>query len=119
MCHFTVPKWYLKSKAKVMTIVLSEVSRRINISLIFPPSDRLAIILTKASHLWRGNLSEENAFIFLASLRRGVLDSPWEDGPELYKKSSLTHGMVAHTFNPSTGEAEASGSLWVQGQPGL
>ena len=27
--------------------------------------------------------------------------------------------MMAHTFNPSTLEAEAGGSLWVQGQPGL
>lgn len=27
-------------------------------------------------------------------------------------------GMQAHTFNPSAGEAEASGSLWVRGQPG-
>jgi hypothetical protein len=27
-------------------------------------------------------------------------------------------GVVAHTFNPSTWEAEA-GDFWVQGQPGL
>ena len=27
--------------------------------------------------------------------------------------------MVALAFNPSTQETEASGSLWVQGQPGL
>ena len=27
--------------------------------------------------------------------------------------------MVPHTFNPSTQEAEAGGSLWVWGQPGL
>ena len=27
--------------------------------------------------------------------------------------------MVEHTFNPSTGEAEAGGSLFVQGQPDL
>ena len=27
--------------------------------------------------------------------------------------------MVAHAFNPSTREAEAGGSLWVWGQPGL
>ena len=27
--------------------------------------------------------------------------------------------MVAHIFNPSTQEAEAGGSLWVRGQPGL
>ena len=27
--------------------------------------------------------------------------------------------MVAHTFNPSTQKAEAGGSLWIQGQPGL
>jgi hypothetical protein len=27
--------------------------------------------------------------------------------------------MMAHAFNPSTQEAEADGSLWVQGQPGL
>ena len=26
---------------------------------------------------------------------------------------------MAHTFNPSTQEAEAGGSLWVRGQPGL
>jgi len=26
---------------------------------------------------------------------------------------------MAHAFNPSTQEAEASGSLWVLGQPGL
>ena len=28
-------------------------------------------------------------------------------------------GMVVKSFNPSTQEAEAGGSLWVQGQPGL
>jgi hypothetical protein len=28
-------------------------------------------------------------------------------------------GSVVHTFNSSTPEAEAGGSLWVQGQPGL
>ena len=28
-------------------------------------------------------------------------------------------GGVVHTFNPSTQEAEAGGSLWVQDQPGL
>jgi hypothetical protein len=28
-------------------------------------------------------------------------------------------GAVAHTFNPSTQEAEAGGSPWVGGQPGL
>ena len=27
--------------------------------------------------------------------------------------------MLANAFNPSTLEAEAGGSLWVQGQPGL
>ena len=27
--------------------------------------------------------------------------------------------IVVHTFNPSTQEAEAGGSLWVRGQPGL
>jgi hypothetical protein len=27
--------------------------------------------------------------------------------------------MVVHAFNPSTWEAGAGGSLWVQGQPGL
>ena len=27
--------------------------------------------------------------------------------------------MVVHTFNLSTWEAEAGGSLWIQGQPGL
>lgn len=27
--------------------------------------------------------------------------------------------MVAHTFNPSTWEAEVGGSLWAQGKPGL
>ena len=33
------------------------------------------------------------------------------------KKSSWA--VVAHAFNPSTWEAKASRSLWVQGQPGL
>lgn len=28
-------------------------------------------------------------------------------------------GMVLHTFNIRTQEAEASWTLWVQGQPGL
>ena len=28
-------------------------------------------------------------------------------------------GMVAHTFDPNTPEAEAGGSLWILGQPGL
>lgn len=27
--------------------------------------------------------------------------------------------VVAHTFDPSTREAKAGGSLWVPGQPGL
>ena len=27
--------------------------------------------------------------------------------------------MVTHSLHPSTREAEAGGSLWVQGQPGL
>jgi hypothetical protein len=34
-------------------------------------------------------------------------------------ESVLSSGVVAHTFNPITWEAEASSSLWVQGQPGL
>jgi hypothetical protein len=35
------------------------------------------------------------------------------------EKPILRPGMVAHTFNASTWEAEAGGSLWVGGQPGL
>ena len=34
-------------------------------------------------------------------------------------KNHIMLGMVAHTFNPSIQEAEAGGSLLVQGQPGL
>ena len=32
---------------------------------------------------------------------------------------SSSRAVVAHAFNPSTREAEAGGSLWVRGQPGL
>ena len=34
-------------------------------------------------------------------------------------KINLRLGLVAHAFNPSTGEEKAGGFLWVQGQPGL
>jgi hypothetical protein len=33
-------------------------------------------------------------------------------------KNTLKHGMLVHTYKPSTWEAEA-GELQVQGQPGL
>jgi hypothetical protein len=48
--------------------------------------------------------------------------------PRLYKKDKTSRAVVAHTFNPSTWEAEASGYLslrpawsteWVPEQPGL
>ena len=31
----------------------------------------------------------------------------------------MSQVLVLHAFNPSTWEAEAGGSLWVQGQPSL
>ena len=34
-------------------------------------------------------------------------------------KMELSLGMVVHVFNPSTWDAEAGGSLWVQGQTDL
>lgn len=34
-------------------------------------------------------------------------------------KRTLKLGMVAHSFNSSTQDAEEGGSSWVQGQPGL
>ena len=37
----------------------------------------------------------------------------------LIKKTLCSHPVVAHTFNPSSWEAEAGKSQWVQGQPGL
>ena len=36
-----------------------------------------------------------------------------------FKKHIQPQALVAHAFNPSTWEAEAGGSLWVWGQPGL
>jgi hypothetical protein len=35
------------------------------------------------------------------------------------KKKPLWQGAMVHTFNHSTSEDEAGGSLWVKGQPGL
>jgi hypothetical protein len=35
------------------------------------------------------------------------------------KKKGWKLAIVVHAFNPSTLEAEAGGSLWVWGQPGL
>jgi hypothetical protein len=35
------------------------------------------------------------------------------------KKIKFSRAVVAHTFNPSTWEAEAGGFLSFQGQPGL
>jgi hypothetical protein len=35
------------------------------------------------------------------------------------QKKKWGPSIVLHTFNPSTEEAEAGRSLWVQGQPGL
>jgi len=35
------------------------------------------------------------------------------------KEECPCQAVVTHSFNPSTGEAEAGGSLWVRGQPGL
>ena len=37
----------------------------------------------------------------------------------LKKRTSFWPGMVTHTFNPSTWEAEAGRSLWVRGQHSL
>jgi hypothetical protein len=37
----------------------------------------------------------------------------------LLRGVALLWAMVVHAFNPSTWEAEAGGSLWVRGQPGL
>jgi len=34
-------------------------------------------------------------------------------------KIAINHSVVAHTFNPRTGETKAGGSLWVRGQPDL
>lgn len=34
-------------------------------------------------------------------------------------KIILRTGLVVHTFNPHAQEAEARGSLWDRGQPGL
>ena len=36
-----------------------------------------------------------------------------------YLKVDAMLDVVAYTFNPSTQESEAGGSLWVSGQPGL
>ena len=38
---------------------------------------------------------------------------------EILTKKQISRAVVAHAFNPSTQEAEASGSLYVQVQPGL
>ena len=39
---------------------------------------------------------------------------------KIFKKMfNINQAVVAHAFNPSTGEAETGGSLWVWGQPGL
>ena len=38
---------------------------------------------------------------------------------KLCKTQGLSRVVVVHTFNPSTQEAEAGGSLGVRGQPGL
>ena len=47
--------------------------------------------------------------------------SRWQTGCEEPQTVQLRYcqAVVAHTFNPSTQEAEAGESLWVQGQPGL
>ena len=34
-------------------------------------------------------------------------------------KNNMSRVVVAYAFNPNTWEAEAGGSLWVLGQPGL
>lgn len=39
--------------------------------------------------------------------------------PGLRKSKKCKLDMVAHFFNPSTWEAEAGKTLWVQGQPDL
>jgi len=43
----------------------------------------------------------------------------WLNGFHCCLKGSVKPGVVTHTFNPSTWEAEASGSLCDQGQPEL
>jgi hypothetical protein len=59
----------------------------------------------------------------LQSLEKPVVDateeSLWESqSSQAIEKQASQPGVVAHTFNPSTQEAEAGGFL-VRGQPGL
>ena len=37
----------------------------------------------------------------------------------IFKRCKMSRAVAMHTFNPSTLEAEAGGSLWVWGQPSL
>ena len=55
----------------------------------------------------------------VVSLTYLTSSKPVRDYVSKNKSAWLSWAVVVHTFNPSTQEAEACGSLWIRGQPGL
>ena len=75
----------------------------------------------------RGEGVQASCFIVLNARIIGVYSSTnwlidlylYSSGKTLLGNNKATQAVVAHTFNPSTWEEEAGGSLGVQGQPVL
>lgn len=55
----------------------------------------------------------------ISSPHHRSLETEWKHLNVFLKKALTKQVIVSHAFNPSTREAEAGGSLWLQSQPGL
>jgi hypothetical protein len=66
----------------------------------------------------QADFSEVGTSLVYVSSSRTARTTQWDSDSKNQKLSIYAGHSSAHTFNSSTWEAEAGGSLWVWGQPG-